>query len=212
VAGDYDGRRLVEWLRAEIQRQTGRRYDRLDLDALDPTSLRRLLPCACCDMALSPASTRKNAKTYRYYRTIVRDKKGKGNCRARPRPAAAIEDLVVAMLREATTSSRRHELPGHAQLDPQGEAAAAMATVAIAGDGCIRNFLRGRRPTWTETPRRFAAPFTHSSADSGFWSRHIHHAACRFLCRRLTRSWSCTERRSSRSRSWPTGLHSRRAM
>jgi hypothetical protein len=28
MAGDYDKRRLVEWLRAEIQRQTGRRYDR----------------------------------------------------------------------------------------------------------------------------------------------------------------------------------------
>jgi len=42
MAGDYDKRRLVEWLRAEIQRQTGRRYDRLDLDALDPVSLREL--------------------------------------------------------------------------------------------------------------------------------------------------------------------------
>ena len=42
MAGDYDKRRLVEWLRAEIQRQTGRRYDRLDLDALDPESLREL--------------------------------------------------------------------------------------------------------------------------------------------------------------------------
>ncbi len=29
-------------LRAEIQRQTGRRYDRLDLQALDPESLREL--------------------------------------------------------------------------------------------------------------------------------------------------------------------------
>ena len=42
MAGDYDKRRLVEWLRAEIQRQTGRRYDQLDLDALDPVSLREL--------------------------------------------------------------------------------------------------------------------------------------------------------------------------
>ncbi|OGQ95962.1 MAG: hypothetical protein A2284_11515 [Deltaproteobacteria bacterium RIFOXYA12_FULL_61_11] len=42
MADDYDKRRLVEWLRAEIQRQTGRRYDRLDLDALDPVSLREL--------------------------------------------------------------------------------------------------------------------------------------------------------------------------
>ena len=42
MAGENDKRRLVEWLRAEIQRQTGRRYDRLDLDALDPESLREL--------------------------------------------------------------------------------------------------------------------------------------------------------------------------
>ncbi len=42
MAGDYDKRRLVEWLRAEIQRQTGRRSDRLDLDSLDPVSLREL--------------------------------------------------------------------------------------------------------------------------------------------------------------------------
>ncbi len=42
MAGDYDKRRLVEWLRAEIQRQTGRRYDRLDLDSLDPVSLHEL--------------------------------------------------------------------------------------------------------------------------------------------------------------------------
>ncbi|MCK9521441.1 MAG: hypothetical protein M0R76_00145 [Proteobacteria bacterium] len=42
MAGDYDKRRLVEWLRAEIQRQTGRRYDRLDLDSLDTVSLREL--------------------------------------------------------------------------------------------------------------------------------------------------------------------------
>ena len=42
MAAEYDKRRLVEWLRAEIQRQTGRRYDRLDLDALDVESLREL--------------------------------------------------------------------------------------------------------------------------------------------------------------------------
>lgn len=34
-------RRLVEWLRAELARATGRRY-RIDLDALDIESLREL--------------------------------------------------------------------------------------------------------------------------------------------------------------------------
>lgn len=42
MAGEYDKRRLVQWLKAEITRQTGRRYDRLDLEALDLDSLRDL--------------------------------------------------------------------------------------------------------------------------------------------------------------------------
>lgn len=41
MAGEHDKRRLVEGLRAEIQRATGRRY-RIDLDALDQESLREL--------------------------------------------------------------------------------------------------------------------------------------------------------------------------
>ena len=39
MAGEYDRRRLIEWLRAEIARATGRAYPRLDLDALDLDSL-----------------------------------------------------------------------------------------------------------------------------------------------------------------------------
>jgi hypothetical protein len=38
---DYQKRRLVEWITAEITRATGRRY-RLRLDALDDESLREL--------------------------------------------------------------------------------------------------------------------------------------------------------------------------
>jgi len=41
MAGEHDKRRLVDGLRAEIQRATGRRY-RIDLEALDPESLRDL--------------------------------------------------------------------------------------------------------------------------------------------------------------------------
>ena len=40
MAGEHEKRRLVEWLRAEINRQVGRRYDRLDLESLDLNSLR----------------------------------------------------------------------------------------------------------------------------------------------------------------------------
>jgi hypothetical protein len=41
MATDYDKRRLVEWLRAEMTRQAGRRY-LIDLEALDLKSLREL--------------------------------------------------------------------------------------------------------------------------------------------------------------------------
>ena len=41
MAGEHEKRRLVEWLRAEINRQAGRRYQ-VDLEALDIKSLREL--------------------------------------------------------------------------------------------------------------------------------------------------------------------------
>jgi len=41
MTGDYDKRRLIEWLRAEMTRQAGRRY-LIDLEALDLKSLREL--------------------------------------------------------------------------------------------------------------------------------------------------------------------------
>ncbi len=42
MTGDYDKRRLLEWLRAETARATGRRYQ-IDLDTLDVRSLRELV-------------------------------------------------------------------------------------------------------------------------------------------------------------------------
>ena len=42
MAGEHEKRRLVEWLRAEINRQAGRRYQ-VDLEALDIKSLREML-------------------------------------------------------------------------------------------------------------------------------------------------------------------------
>ena len=42
MAGDYDKRRLIQWLRAEMARGAGRVYPRLALDALDMDSLREL--------------------------------------------------------------------------------------------------------------------------------------------------------------------------
>ena len=39
--GDYQRRRLVEWITAEVNRQVGRRY-RIQFEALDDESLREL--------------------------------------------------------------------------------------------------------------------------------------------------------------------------
>lgn len=46
TTGSYDKRRLIEWLRAETARATGRRYQidfQIDFDALDVQSLRELV-------------------------------------------------------------------------------------------------------------------------------------------------------------------------
>jgi len=64
--------------------------------------LRGLLRCACCGHAMTPASTRKDGKEYRYYRSTARDDLGREACQARPLPAASIEDFVVQRIREAT--------------------------------------------------------------------------------------------------------------
>lgn len=42
TTGSCDKRRLIEWLRAEAARATGRRYQ-IDLDALDIQSLRKFV-------------------------------------------------------------------------------------------------------------------------------------------------------------------------
>ncbi|MCL2726671.1 MAG: recombinase family protein [Polyangiaceae bacterium] len=65
--------------------------------------LRGLLRCGLCGEAMSPGSTKKKSgKTYRFYRCTTRDKYGKDKCPAKPLPAHAIEDFVVARITEAT--------------------------------------------------------------------------------------------------------------
>jgi DNA invertase Pin-like site-specific DNA recombinase len=68
--------------------------------------LRGILRCARCGHAMTPASTRKSRKTYRYYRCVTRDKEGRHACPARPMPADAIESFVVERIREATADGR----------------------------------------------------------------------------------------------------------
>jgi len=64
--------------------------------------LRGALRCAACGSAMTPASTRKGGRTYRYYRCVTRDKQGRDACPAQPLPAEAIESFVVGRIREAT--------------------------------------------------------------------------------------------------------------
>ncbi|WP_375757406.1 recombinase family protein [Corallococcus exercitus] len=65
--------------------------------------LRGLLRCGLCGEAMCPGSTtKKSGKTYRFYRCSTRDKYGTDRCSARPLPARAIEDFVVARITEAT--------------------------------------------------------------------------------------------------------------
>ena len=66
--------------------------------------LRGLLQCACCGSALTPASTRRGRKEYRYYRCTKRDKQGKEACPSSPLPAGAIEEYVIERLREAVVA------------------------------------------------------------------------------------------------------------
>lgn len=72
--------------------------------------LRGLLRCGFCGDAMTPASTtKKSGKSYRFYRCSHRDKFGKERCPARPLPAAALEDFVVARITEVTADGKLAE-------------------------------------------------------------------------------------------------------
>jgi len=63
--------------------------------------LRGVIRCAC-GRAMTPASSRKHGKEYRYYRCITRDSRGTDACRARPLSAKAIEDFVLDKIRSVS--------------------------------------------------------------------------------------------------------------
>jgi len=67
--------------------------------------LRGLLRCSC-GKALTPASTRKGGREYRYYRCVTQDKHGRKSCPARPLPAEAIETFVVDKVRDVAADPR----------------------------------------------------------------------------------------------------------
>jgi DNA invertase Pin-like site-specific DNA recombinase len=73
--------------------------------------LRGLVHCSCrqgdgtpCGYAMTPGSTRKGRRDYRYYRCIARDKVSRGACEARPLPAEPLEELVQKRIAELARS------------------------------------------------------------------------------------------------------------
>jgi DNA invertase Pin-like site-specific DNA recombinase len=71
------------------------------------------LRCGACSSAMTPASTTKGNRTYRFYRCITRDKRGREACPGRPLPAAKIEEYVVERLREVGEHEAHTEEVAH---------------------------------------------------------------------------------------------------
>lgn len=67
--------------------------------------LRGLLRCGGCGAAMTPGSTRKRGREYRYYRCVTRDKQGRDSCGRQPLQADRIEHVVVDQLRELANST-----------------------------------------------------------------------------------------------------------
>lgn len=65
--------------------------------------LRGLLHCGECGLAMSPATSHRGLRTYRYYRCDTVSKKGHA-CSTRPMPAGPLEDVVVGHVRERVRS------------------------------------------------------------------------------------------------------------
>ena len=62
--------------------------------------LRGLLRCGGCGAALTPGSTRKGGREYRYYRCTTRDTQGAGACPRGPVSAEQVESAVVEQLQQ----------------------------------------------------------------------------------------------------------------
>ncbi len=65
--------------------------------------LRGLVRCGSCGAGMTPGSTFKGDREYRYYRCQTQDKRGPMGCAAPALPAQAIEDFVVDKLRKLVT-------------------------------------------------------------------------------------------------------------
>ncbi|MEQ8719711.1 MAG: recombinase family protein [Sandaracinaceae bacterium] len=67
--------------------------------------LRGLLRCGGCSAAMTPASTRKRGREYRYYRCVTRDKRGRDACPRGPVSADQVEAALVEQLRRTAVET-----------------------------------------------------------------------------------------------------------
>ncbi len=66
----------------------------------NPTLLRGLVRCECCDCAMTPTFTKKDQRVYRYYTPTTAIHRGYDECKVGPVPAAEIDALVVGHIRK----------------------------------------------------------------------------------------------------------------
>jgi hypothetical protein len=109
-----------------------------------------IIHCALCGQAYTPASTRRGNREYRYYRCTKRDKQGVDGCVAGPLPANAIEDFVVARVRDSladgklaadVTQAARERLAGQraALLSERHDLPAKIATLSTEGKRLVES-------------------------------------------------------------------------
>ena len=84
----------------------GRQHARRDHGLNPQYILRGIIRCGNCDSAMVPASTRKGAREYRYYRCSQRNKNGSGECMAVSVPAPAIEEHVISLIAEVAKDGK----------------------------------------------------------------------------------------------------------
>jgi site-specific DNA recombinase len=87
-----------ELFRAAQDILDGRARDRVDHGRNDDYLLQGLLRCGLCGRSMTPASTRKGAREYRYYRCSGRNNNGSDACGATNAAAASIEEYVATKI------------------------------------------------------------------------------------------------------------------
>jgi len=90
-----------ELVRELLESRPGRKSPTRNPDYI----LRGLLRCGGCGAALTPGSTRKGGREYRYYRCTTRDTQGADACPRGPVAADQVEGAVVDQLHQAAIDS-----------------------------------------------------------------------------------------------------------